>query len=428
MLRELATACICVLLCFGVFLQPALATEDIATLTKGAEQGRASAQYDLGVAYHEGDGVEQNYEKAFEWLQKAADQDFVPAWRSLGFMYTLGHAVPADMDKAVHYFTKAAEAGDAKAQYNLGLLYTEGSYIPQDFQKGFFWLEKAVAQDHAEAMPYLADYYLISNRGIAQDVPKAMELLETAASKDVALAWLNLGLLAGSGVLKSDTNKTAGYFTKAAEFGNAEAKYYLAMMYDIGEGVPKDPKKSLALYQEAAEAGVPGAQYNLAVMYNMGENVPQDFAKALSMYKAVADFMPLARTNIGYMYLMGQGMEANQAEALKYFEWAGDDGDAQGQFNAGLLNQEGRGNVKKDNARAEFWYKEAAKQNHPDAAFALGTLYEEIAATDPAALQNAYIWYGIAGEQGNVKALAKKNELGAKKPALQEAGDAAIEQ
>ncbi|MBI3875696.1 MAG: SEL1-like repeat protein [Verrucomicrobia bacterium] len=40
---------------------------------KRAESGSAQAQYDLGLRYLTGDGVEKDDGKAREWLQKSAD-------------------------------------------------------------------------------------------------------------------------------------------------------------------------------------------------------------------------------------------------------------------------------------------------------------------------------------------------------------------
>ena len=44
------------------------------TIQKTAQQGEAKAQYDLGVMYRDGRGVEQSYEQAAYWLQQSADQ------------------------------------------------------------------------------------------------------------------------------------------------------------------------------------------------------------------------------------------------------------------------------------------------------------------------------------------------------------------
>ena len=41
---------------------------------KAAEQGHATAQYNLGVAYHNGEGVPQNYAQAHMWHNLAASR------------------------------------------------------------------------------------------------------------------------------------------------------------------------------------------------------------------------------------------------------------------------------------------------------------------------------------------------------------------
>ena len=39
-----------------------------------AEAGDADAQFNLGVMYRKGQGMEQDYKEAFKWWKKAADQ------------------------------------------------------------------------------------------------------------------------------------------------------------------------------------------------------------------------------------------------------------------------------------------------------------------------------------------------------------------
>jgi len=48
--------------------------EAVKWFRKAAEQGNADAQYALGRAYHEGQGVDYNYTEAVKWLKKAAEQ------------------------------------------------------------------------------------------------------------------------------------------------------------------------------------------------------------------------------------------------------------------------------------------------------------------------------------------------------------------
>ena len=46
---------------------------------KAAEQGDATAQYNIGLLYDEGLGVQKNGEEARKWIQKAADQGYLSA-------------------------------------------------------------------------------------------------------------------------------------------------------------------------------------------------------------------------------------------------------------------------------------------------------------------------------------------------------------
>ncbi len=90
---------------------------------KAADQGNASAQYNLGVMYKNGQGVKQDYFKAKELYQKAADQGSAGAQLNLGVMYDEGYGVKQDYFKAAALYQKAADQGIAEAQYNLGIMY-----------------------------------------------------------------------------------------------------------------------------------------------------------------------------------------------------------------------------------------------------------------------------------------------------------------
>ena len=53
-------------------------------------------------------------------LRPLADQGDATAQYDLGLMYAKGQGVPQDYAEAVKWFRKAADQGDASAQYNLG--------------------------------------------------------------------------------------------------------------------------------------------------------------------------------------------------------------------------------------------------------------------------------------------------------------------
>jgi len=77
-----------------------------------AEQGDASAQFNLGVAHLDGEGVPQDYVEAVKWFRKAANQGHADAQYNLGVMYERGVGVPQDSAEAYVWFNLAASNGD----------------------------------------------------------------------------------------------------------------------------------------------------------------------------------------------------------------------------------------------------------------------------------------------------------------------------
>lgn len=81
-----------------------------------AKQGNADGQYNLGVAYHVGDGVEKDHARAFELFTQAAAQDHGGAQNALGIMYLNGHHVAADRAVALDWFRKGAANDNENAK------------------------------------------------------------------------------------------------------------------------------------------------------------------------------------------------------------------------------------------------------------------------------------------------------------------------
>ena len=96
-----------------------------------AQQGHASAQYNLALMYGNGQGVPQDYAEAAKWYRLAAQQGYVLAQYNLGVMYANGQGVPQDFAEAVKWYKLAAEQGDVLAQYNLGEMHEKGHGVPK---------------------------------------------------------------------------------------------------------------------------------------------------------------------------------------------------------------------------------------------------------------------------------------------------------
>jgi len=142
-----------------------------------AEQGHTLAQFNLGVAYFNGDGVPKDDQQAVVWWRKAAEQGEVMAQYSLGLMYANGQGVPKDYQQAAVWYRKAAEQGNANAQFNLGVMYIPGQGVHKDEQSAYFWWLLASAQGHQIAAG-LRDIY---ERHLSPE--------QRAAAQAAARAW-----------------------------------------------------------------------------------------------------------------------------------------------------------------------------------------------------------------------------------------------
>ncbi len=134
-----------------------LSSSDLDLLKKAAETGNAEAQHQLGMCFANGDGVELDYSKAFDWVQKAADQQHPQALRTLAWLYANGFGTEQNDEKAQALVIQLAEAGGAKDQYFLASLYQSGLYGMQpDSEKMLYWYYQAAQQHYARAQYALA--------------------------------------------------------------------------------------------------------------------------------------------------------------------------------------------------------------------------------------------------------------------------------
>ena len=98
---------------------------DLDSLKAAAEQGDATAQFNLGYMYSTGEGVPENDVEAVRWFQMAAEQGDASAQLNLGVMYANGEGIPKDYVQAYAWFNIAAAQGDEIAKENLEKITTE---------------------------------------------------------------------------------------------------------------------------------------------------------------------------------------------------------------------------------------------------------------------------------------------------------------
>jgi TPR repeat protein len=82
---------------------------------KAAGQGNANAAFNLGVAYSNGIGIQQNMDQAAQWFLRAAGSGIVNAQFNLGLLYERGDGVPVSQVEAYAWYSAAANHGDTGA-------------------------------------------------------------------------------------------------------------------------------------------------------------------------------------------------------------------------------------------------------------------------------------------------------------------------
>jgi TPR repeat protein len=93
----------------------------------------------------------------------------------------------------------------------------------------------------------------------------------------------------------------------------------LGIMYENGQGVPRDYAKARDWYLKAGSTGL----INIAKRYRNGDGVPQDYTKARELLEVAVELDDDdAMAAIGSLYLNGLGVPQNTSKALEWFDRA----------------------------------------------------------------------------------------------------------
>ena len=309
----------------------------LPTSTAPSTPTTPQAQYAMGSNYEWGyGGVKLDYQQAIYWYRKAADQGYADAQDQVGWFYENGLGVNRDIDEARVWYQKAADQGNATAQTALNRLQSQQN--PQ---------EQTLTPTQENEM---GDHYFYG-RGVEQDYAKAME-----------------------------------WYRRAAHQGFANAQHNIGALYENGWGVAKDIDLAKVWYQRAAEQGdafAEGALQRLQSQQN-----PSDQAVSPSPPPVTTppeqSLTPAQEKEEGDRYFYGRDVEQDYAKAMEWYRKAGERGQADAQYNVGVLYENGWG-VAKDIDQAKVWYQKAAEQGDGFAVLALTRLAPANTPASPAA-------------------------------------------
>ena len=106
--------------------------KSLPELRKLADQGDAEAQWQMGVRFHNAEGVPHDDAQAMQWFQRAAEQGHVTAQSALGAYYFAARGVPKDLSKAYFWSVIAMAQGDEISKGRLELLASQMTHAQVD--------------------------------------------------------------------------------------------------------------------------------------------------------------------------------------------------------------------------------------------------------------------------------------------------------
>lgn len=214
--------------------------------------------YLLGKQYYNGDGVECDYAKAYEYYQKAADLGNGDAMNAIGDLYYLGKGLEQDYVKAMLWYLRASEFDNSEAMNSIGDLYSLGDGVEYDELKAKEWYLKAAELGNSDAMNNIGDLYFYGDNP-QEDFPKALK-----------------------------------WYLKAVELGNGSAAKNIGDLYRNGYGVEKSIKDAMKWYSKAVELGNKDAEAKIKAVEEKGEVRDSEISKYVetkSGFGALMDIM-----------------------------------------------------------------------------------------------------------------------------------------
>lgn len=259
----------------------------LESLSIAANGGDAVAQFNLGMRFFMGDGVNKDAFRAEEWFQKAATQNHIEAQSALFSIYMLGDGVPKNEAKGVEWGLKAAAQGNARDQFLVGSSYMQGKGVNKDFVRAYAWFNLAAAQGHEAAIKardYIENKITPDQRADGQRLASSWKkgdtfqtsnntpVAQTSATSTTENSALPKLSSTGSGFIVSTSGHLLTNHHVANGCSNLKIRDSSKIEHDVTI-VATDARNDLALLKMSADTSLPAATFRANDSVEPGENV-----------------------------------------------------------------------------------------------------------------------------------------------------------
>lgn len=346
-----------------------------------AIQQDVRAEYNLGILYLEGKTNPINYAQGIQWMTSAAFKGNAYAQYVLANLYEHGlkdntgtEVVQPNHLQAIAMYYLASANHYGEAEYKLADSLVKEKAVNQSVAaiKARTELIKslyagAAKRGVAEAILPLAFYDAMDADPTKQT--HALKVARTEAEEGNSEAALLLAIMLDRGIGTEVNHQEAIQWYQKAE-ANPVSRFILGTYYGEGKNLDKNVPKARELLQESADAGFSYAQLNLAILkHASGEHFIDDLNKAREAGNARAGIL------LADYYLTQGNNTENMAEARSIYQYFAEKGDKNAELKLGFLFDQGLGGEANPQTAAS-WYLQAAVQGQPIAQFLLGNLYQ----------------------------------------------------
>ena len=193
------------------------------------------------------DYINKNFEECNTMIIRSFQSGVRKAAVIIASMYEKGYYVQKNIDSALVWYNKGINFGDPDALYHCAILYSHGEDVSTDLNRSFDLATKAANKNCPGAMFYLANLYFHGMGDIPPNIP-------------LSIKW----------------------FQQAAEYGDLEGMYAMAVIYTDGDlpGIVKNERTAFSWAKKAAELGQSQAMKMLSKFYEEGNVVGKNIIKS----------------------------------------------------------------------------------------------------------------------------------------------------
>ncbi len=347
--------------------------DDLNKILDKAKEGDIESELFAGVLYLRGERVQQDIEKAMEYLDKSARAGHVQAQKVLAKEYLTGMVFPHDKQRAFELFEKAAYNGDVEAMHNLGLMHEKGIYVEKNISKALECFQRASDENYVESKIEMADLYF-EGVDVPMDRLKACQIYKYVITLDtskfnVGRIYKRLGRAYADKLGDCGITREEGieYLKKAIDAGHFSAAEILVF---LGEELDEGNRRWL-FELSTQHQDDPHFILVAGVCYEKGYGTFQDVNSAFNCYKKAAELGNVWGTHFAACsYLNGSGVERSAEEWFRLETEAADKGLSAAQYDLGISYLNGI-RLKQDREKGLNLLRQAAAKHRVDAVKAL---------------------------------------------------------